>query len=142
MTTVFTHRRLTGFGPLKFGVLWGSDGSGMPGWSQESFTSTVHIPGSDRNETFLLGSGPLTITYRLVLASVADYRELVSMKQTQDMLTLYTSMCELGGREVVHFGTTYTELDAVTLLDVGGVTVRVDGEVECDATFQLEARPE
>jgi hypothetical protein len=142
MTTTFAVRRLTGFGDQKFGILWGSDGSGMPGWSQESFSSTVHVPGGDINETFLLGSGPLRVTYRLVMDTISDYRALVAMKQTQDVLTLYTTMCEIAGREVVLFGATYTELDAVTLLDVGGVTVRVDGQVECDATFQLEARPE
>ena len=64
------------------------------------------------------------------------------MKQTQDTLTLYARMCELGGREVVLFGEPYTEVDAVTLMDVSAVTVRGDGEVDCDATFMLDARPE
>ncbi|MBA2707161.1 MAG: hypothetical protein H0U59_05090 [Gemmatimonadaceae bacterium] len=138
MTTLFAQTRLCGFGDVKFGVLWGGDPYGMPGWAQESYANTVHIPGGNVNETFLMGLSPLTITYDLVLDTKDDYRALAALQQASGTLTVYTAMCELAGREVVLFGQAYTELDNTLLIGLSRQMVRVDGAVECSATFQLD----
>jgi hypothetical protein len=50
---------LTRFGTVPFRVVWPDDQLTMPDWSQESYTVSRHVVGSDRTIVQTLGKGPL-----------------------------------------------------------------------------------
>lgn len=142
MPTTWTTEQHCGFGDANFGILWdSSDPYGMPGWEQSGQSETRHVPGSDTNITQLLGLGPLAISYRLFFQATADFEAFMASRQGTGTLTVYAAMCELNVPEVVLFGSVYKQIPDVLLIDVSAVSLRVDGAVECTATFQLQERP-
>ena len=141
--TVFTREFHTGFGDTNFGILWDSfDPYGMPGWAQESFSVTRHIPGGDVNVTQLLGHGALGISYRLFFENTTEFDTFMALRHTSETLTVYAVMCELDVPEVVMpGGGVYKEIPDVTLMGVGEISKRIDGCIECTAAFQIQERP-
>ena len=140
--TVWTREHHTGFGDVNFGILWDmNDPYGMPGWSQDSFSVTHHVPGSDTNITQLLGNGALAITYRCFFENTTEFEAFMALRQTTGTLTVYAAMCELAVTEVVVFGEVYKQIPDVILMGVGDISKRVDGCVECTAGFQIQERP-
>jgi hypothetical protein len=135
---------VTRFGAVPFEVMWPDGGAdaAMPDWSQEAYTLSRHVPGSDRTIVQTLGKGPLTVTYRLWLESVGDYRALQAKVQRIDVLVLFAGMTSAGSTyvgEVTYVdvrGEGYVFINAVNLFSLGQPSIFVDGTVEVDATFQ------
>ncbi len=132
----------TGFGTadafVPFEILYTSEL--LATWEQPSYTATKHVPGSDINILFLLGLGPLTVTWTLEFANTDAYRDMTALVQTMGTLTIPQSIAERFGYERDLSGVLYTEYRDVVLLSLSGAGVAVDGVIEADATFYREAR--
>ena len=148
MTTLFTHRILSGFGDptdgtdwVAFSILWDGDPANMPGWEQPSHYAVHHIPGSDRNIVQLLGNGPLSRTFRVLCEDRGAYADLCAHKQTQGSLRVPARMNEVDAAVVrdLH-GDLVADIPEVVLLEVTGVRVWVDGAIEAAATFWRSGR--
>lgn len=141
--TIFATEHHTGFSGTTFGILWTDDQSSMPGWQQEAHSVTRHVPGGDVNVTQLLGHGVLTISYRLLFESKAEFATFMALRQTSGTLTVYAAMCEFDAPswEVVIFGETYVQIPSVTLMSTADERTQADGTIEVTATFQLQERP-
>jgi hypothetical protein len=129
------------FGEVGFRVLWDGDLADMLGWEQDAYSASQHIPGSNRNVTFLLGLGPLRRTLRVVCDTQSHYDNLRAMRQTEATLRVYAAMNDLNDADVTEvnlFGTAYAEITDVLLLSTQNVRKAVDGSVVCEATFQRE----
>lgn len=128
---------ITRFGDVAFDILWpdGADAS-MPDWMFDSFSTTRHIPGSNRNITQTLGKGPQTITYRLELASRTDLLNLKERVLETDTLVLFAAMTSAPDVYRDSQGEGYVFIADVLLLSLGQPVIFVDGIVEVDVTFQ------
>jgi hypothetical protein len=132
---------ITGFGGASFDILWESNEPALPGWEQQEYVNTVHVPGSDFNDTYFMGSGPLMRALRVVCADRAAYEALHALKRTAGVLRMPATLNELGAAvEVDYFGTIYAELADVTLIGLSDVRVWVHGEIEVTAQFQRDDR--
>lgn len=128
----------TAAGQADFDILY--TGELLPAWEQESYTSVKHVPGGNANVLFLLGLGPLTVTWTLEFATPADYRDMTALVQQQGTLRIPQSIAERFGYEADLSGVLYTEFSDVVLLSLSGAGVAVDGVVEAQATFYREGR--
>jgi hypothetical protein len=129
------------FGDVEFNILWDGDLANMPGWEQESFASTVHIPGSNRNVTFLLGNGPYTRTFEVLCDTQSHYTNLKLMRHTEAILRVPAAMNDLddtGVEEINYFGSAYAEISDVLLVGLSAARVWVDGQRSAFATFQRD----
>lgn len=130
-------RSMAAFGLAEIRILWDGGLANMPGWEQQSYTNSVHIPGSNITETFLLGVGDLTRTFTVECETPQHYRNLQALVQAEATLRVPAAMNELAAREVDYFGQLYAEIDDVVLLGLSAVSVWADGSVSCAATFQV-----
>jgi hypothetical protein len=115
----------------------------MPDWSQESYTVSRNVVGSDRTIVQTLGKGPQVVTHRLWLDSFGDYRDLQERVQRVDTLVLFADMTSAGGTYVTYVdvrGTGVVSITGVTLMAITPAQVFRDGDgafyVQTDATFQ------
>lgn len=129
----------TSFGAASFQIV--HEGEWLPVWQEESYTVTHHVPGGG-NVTQLLGLGPLVVTYTIECDTQDDYADLVALKQTSGTLRIPANIAEAGiGTEVVLFGTVYTEISDVTLMDIARPMIALNQCIQAEATFQLQERP-
>ncbi len=132
----------TGFGTTTasvwFEILY--TGELLPTWEQESYTSVKHVPGGNVNVLFLLGMGPLTVTWTLEFANPRDYQDMTALVQTVGTLRIPQSVAERFGTERDLSGVLYTEYSDVTLLSLSGAGVAVGGAIEAQAPFWREGR--
>lgn len=148
------EQSLANFEGVYFGILNGGAGDDlrMPGWSQDNISVTRHIPGSNRNVTFQMGRGPMTIAYRVHLATETDHAALQALVGDEGVLLVPKRICELpqtdpdanGVRavsEVDYFGRIYKRITEVKLMDAGSPQVGQDGTVETTLSFQRNERP-
>lgn len=140
-------RRMTEYTFTNFEGVWfaiqrtDESESRMPGWQQETFGTTKHIPGSNLNDTYFTGYGPLTISYSVWLESKSDYAALQALKQTSGTLTLPSNICAFAPNgsdavEIDYFGVRYTKLSDVALMGISDVLLSLDGSVECITNWQ------
>ena len=139
--TIWNHHALSSFGSASFAILWDGDLASMPGWEQAEYVNTIHVPGSDINDTHLMGSGPLTRAFRVLCADRVAYEALHALKRAEGTLRVPAAMNELGiAVEVDYFGDVYAEISDVVLLGLSNVRVWTDGAVEVTAQFQRDSR--
>ena len=130
---------MSGFGAAEFQIV--HEGEWLPIWEQDSYTATRHIPGGNANETFLLGLGPLVVTYTIECDDQDDYAVLAELVQTSGTLRIPQTVAENIGAEVDYSGVIYTEYSDVTLMALQRPMIAMDQSIQCEATFQLQARP-
>ena len=139
----------SGFGGVTFGVLNSGDDIRLQGWEQENITSTRHIPGGNRNVTFQMGRGPMTLTLLIELGSRADHAALQALVGAEDVLQIPQRVSELAQTtdgavtDVLYWGTVYQRITAVILQSCSGLVVAPDtGRLEATVQFQRNERPE
>lgn len=113
----------------------------LPDWEVEPIVSSRHIPGSYTTIVQYHGMGPATVTYRLELDSVEEYRKLVARIMTMVTLTTLGNHASVRGRIEYRLGHVYEHLDNTLLAGIRNVTFAVDGFVEADVTFQRAFNP-
>ena len=127
---------MTGFADVPFRVLRSGSGSVIVSdFVRDSFTGTRHIPGSDTNDTFLMGRGPATVTWRIESPTLEDHQDLDALVQTTGTLRIPHGVTTAPHTESVFYGDVYDEIATVTLLTLGNLEIRNDGTVHADATF-------
>lgn len=129
---------MTAFGTAAFQIV--HEGEWLPLWEEASTTNTIHIPGSNRSVTFLLGTGPLVVTWTVECNDATDYAALCALVQSVDTLRMPSVVAEDMGTEVDLFGAIYTDIPDVTLLNLARPQIALDGSIQVDATFQRETR--
>ena len=126
-----------------FAIYWPSDDElRMPAWSQEEYTNTIHIPGSNLNDTYFMGSGPLQNGYDIFLATIDEYNALKAMKAESGTLWLPKSICELTGYDEIYmFERTYVQVTECALMSLSGPSVVFGGDesatIECSTSWQI-----
>lgn len=130
---------MSGFGAAEFQIV--HEGEWLPIWDQRSYTNTIHVPGGNDNETFLMGLSELTVTYTLECDDAAAYATLAGLVQTSGTLRIPQTVAENIGSEVDYFGTIYTEYANVTLIGLSQPRIALDRSVQVEGTFQLQERP-
>lgn len=121
------------------------EGEWLPIWEQPAYSNTIHVPGGNVNVTFLMGLGPLSVTYTVECDTPDDYDDLVALQQTSGTLRIPQTVAEPFGTEVDLSGTIYTEFSDVTLMSISAPQISlptVSGRpiIQCSATFQREDR--
>jgi hypothetical protein len=133
----------TAFGDAEFRILWDGNVASMPGWERQSYTSSQHIPGSSRTDTFLLGFGPYMRSFTVLCDTESHYQNLEAMQQTEATLRVWAEMHRLAGAEqVVYFGKVYAEIPDVLLVGLSTPDYWTDGSVSCLASFEWEGPAE
>jgi hypothetical protein len=134
---------LTRFGDVPFRVVWPDTSLTMPDWSQESYTVSRNVVGSDRTIVQTLGKGPQVVTHRLWLDSFSDYRALQAKVQRVDTLVLFADMTSAAGTNAIYVdihGEGFVFISSVTLMSLSTGQIFRDGDgafyVETDAVFQ------
>lgn len=130
---------MSGFGAAEFQIV--HEGEWLPIWEQDAFDNTIHVPGGNENETFLLGLGPLVVTYTLECDDQDAYATLAGLMQTTGTLRIPQTIAENIGSETAYFGTTYTEYSNVTLKALRNGRIALDQSIQVEATFQMQERP-
>jgi hypothetical protein len=131
------------FGDAEFRILWDGNEASFPGWERESYSSSQHIPGSSRTDTFLLGFGPYVRSFTVLCDTQSHYRNLVAMQQTEATLRVPAAMNDLDdAEEIVLFGNVFAEIPDVLLVGITAPQKWVDGSVSCLASFQWEGPEE
>lgn len=150
MSTLFTHRLLSGFGDatsadvgafVEFSIIWDGDIATMPGWDQQGQAARYHVPGGDLNIIQLLGNGELTRAFTVLCPSKAAFAQLAALQQTEGTLRVPAAMNELDiATETNYFGQLVADIPDVVLTDLTGVRVWTDGCVSAQASFWREGR--
>lgn len=128
---------MTGFSNVPFRILrLGNGPDTVQDFGRPAFANTIHVPGGNTNETFLLGRGVPVVTWQIELANATNYNLLDDAVQTTATLRVPHGISAADHTEAVYFGTTYDEIASVTLLSLSSPVMRIDGTIRCDATFQ------
>lgn len=145
MTTLFTHRLLSGFGDatsadvgafVEFSILWDGDIASMPGWDQMNQSAPNHIPGSNTNIVFLMGHGALTRSFSVLCPTRKAYAQLAALQQYEGTLRVPALMNELDiATEVDYSGQLVADIPSVVLLELTYARVWTDGAVSAQAMF-------
>lgn len=139
MVTTTIH---TGFEGVTFRVM--ADGSGVyPDWAHPPIRPTFHIPNSNRTVVQHMGRGEATLTLRVEIDSMDEYRDLCALQGTTGTLTLLAGFTRAVGSDPYHLdGRDYEDLDSVELVDIGRVAIAPGAEyVACDVTFARAMDP-
>ena len=139
----------SGFGGVVFGVLNDGDDIRLAGWEQENITNTRHMPGGNRNVTFQMGRGPMTLVLRVELGDRAAHTALQALVGTEDVLQVPRNVSELDQTtdgavtDIVYWGVIYQRIIDVILQQCSGLMVEPGtGRLEATLEFQRNERPE
>lgn len=129
----------TSFGGVPIRILWPETSLSMPDWQPVSLRNTRHIPGSNRNVTQTLGLGQSTLTHRIWLDTLDDYRALEARLQTTGALVLVAEMTTIADTYVDIHGEGHIQIDDVLLADLTDKQIFPDDggpRVEVTAVFE------
>lgn len=107
-----------------------------PDWEQELISTTRHIPGSSRNDTYISGFGLATLTLSVWFGDRDAYRKIRAMHGTTNTLRLLALFTSQDGPVQHILDNDYEEFADTTLIGIGRVLHQVGGRVETTLTFQ------
>ena len=115
----------------------------LPDWDVTPLLPTRIIPGSNPpiSVTHYTGVEPATVTWTLWLASRADLNALRAKLGTEATLSVPANTQSLPGTYAEYGERGYEQLPETLLASVRRVQVFVDGDCQCDATFQRVIDP-
>lgn len=145
-----SEQTASSFGGVIFGIRNDGDDIRLGGWSQENITNTRHVPGGNRNITFQMGRGPMTLTLRVELGSREDHAALQLLVGEEDTLQIPQRVSELVQTtetdevtDIEYWGITYQRITDVILQQCSGLLVEPGtGRLEAVLEFQRNERPE
>ncbi len=112
-------------------------------WSMTPNIVTHVFPGGfpSRSEIEVIGFEPSVVTWRLWLASRADYHRLLAqIGKTGNLTVLAGRQSHLGVYHEVH-GVAYEDLPYTTLMNLSNQRFFIDGDCEVEATWQRQIDP-
>lgn len=132
----YIESKKVGFADVQFMAV--SESGKWPDWTRKANVQTRSIPGSNRSITQMVGFGPRTVTYPLVLATSEDYMSLQDLQGTQGTLMIFEETASVEREAVEYYGDVYDEITDVILVDISSSVRSVGGYIVCDATFIRE----
>lgn len=127
----------TASGIVPFTILMASRDEGLGVWSDEPNIVVTNIPGSTGPPEIevVRKQGPSMVTWRLYLATVADYTALKAKQATVDTLTVAVNTQTHSDAQNTIEGNPVVQLPHTLLMRIGDEMRMVDGSVEASATF-------
>ncbi len=127
----------TASGIVPFTILMASRDEGLSVWSDEPNIIVTNIPGSTGPPEIevIRKQGPSMVTWRLYLATVADYTALKAKQATVDTLTVAMGTQTHSDAQNAIEGFTDVVLPHTLLMRISDEMRMVDGSVEASATF-------
>lgn len=121
------------------------EGEWLPIWEQPAYANTIHVPGGNVNVTFLMGLGPLQVTYTVEFDTPTDYEDMCALQQTIGTLRIPQTVAEPFGFEVDLSGSIYTEYSDVTLMSLSAPQISLPAIsgypiIQANALFYREDR--
>lgn len=116
----------------------------LAGWSAQPNIIVTTIPGSNPPITeveVVWPQGHSTVTWRIDLASIADYRALLAKVATVDILGVTDNIQSHAGNTIEGGGQLTVDLPNTLLMGLSNEAMQVDGRMEVDATFLRQLDP-
>jgi hypothetical protein len=107
-----------------------------PDWETDLIDTTQHIPGSNRNDTFVSGFTPARITLPLEFDTRDDWKQFRRLWGTVGTLVLLAEFTSHDGEIFHDLDRAYEAFPNTLLLRIGRPAHRIGGQIEAEATFQ------
>lgn len=138
MSEQTSNRPITGFGDVPFRIevdlTWGT----LPEFTHSAQLVTRHVPGGNVHVTQMLGMSRRRVTYHIWCDTRRDYADLLSRLGETDTLTLVEGATSVPGTTFAQHGGVYLSIPNVLLVALADVSIWIDGEVEAQATFEVD----
>lgn len=134
--TTYSHSTLSEYDSIPISILWDDPSApGIISWTPGEGRIVVKpIPGSSKNDIYMMGFGPKTLEIPLILLQ-EDYQDFLDARQGEGDLLIPGTMADGSGTDYIIQGEVYHRYTC-SLVDVKDpVFVTDDGTVELVASF-------